>query len=306
MPDSFSPAKIFRHESGVRPLIGVTCDIRDNGGSPFHMAGHKYLTAIADGAGGHGVLIPSLADRTEIPALLSRLDGILCTGSPSNVLPALYGQGESREGTLHDPGRDALSLPMIAQAIELGVPVLAICRGIQELNVSLGGSLHQHVQELPGKRDHREDETLPKPAQYAIAHPIKIAPGGLLERIIAAETVPPAACAVNSLHGQAINQVAPGLRVEAHAPDGIVEAVSVPNAPAFALGVQWHPEWQVLEHPLYAALFRWFGRAAAERALAQASLAQSSLDSATTVPLSDTFSESNTQDPSRNQSDAAE
>jgi len=236
MPDSFSTAKIFRHESGVRPLIGVTCDIRDNGGSPFHMAGHKYLTAIADGAGGHAVLIPSLADHTELTALLSRLDGILCTGSPSNVLPAHYGQGESREGTLHDPARDALSLPMIGRAIALGVPVLAICRGIQELNVSLGGTLHQHVQELPGRRDHREDESLPKPAQYAVAHPITIAPGGLLERIIAAENVPQSAWAVNSLHGQAIDQVAPGLRVEAHAPDGIVEAVSVPKCARIRAG----------------------------------------------------------------------
>jgi putative glutamine amidotransferase len=197
----------------------------------------------------------------DLAGLVERLDGLLVTGSPSNVEPALYGGPSSVPGTLHDPERDATTLPLIRAALAVGVPVLAICRGIQELNVALGGSLHQRVQELPGKLDHRADHSRPVAEQYAKVHSVDLTPGGLLERITGKREI-----RVNSIHAQAIDRLADGLTVEAVAPDGLIEAVSVDNAPAFALAVQWHPEWRFWECPDSTALFQAFGQACAGRA----------------------------------------
>jgi putative glutamine amidotransferase len=177
------------------------------------------------------------------------------------VEPMRYGGPASMQGTLHDPERDATTLPLIRAALEAGVPVLAICRGIQELNVALGGSLHQRVEELPGKLDHRADDARPVEEQYAKVHSVSLTPGGLLERITGHREI-----RVNSIHAQAIDRLADGLTVEAVAPDGLIEAVSVTGAPAFALAVQWHPEWRFRECPDSTALFQAFGRACADHA----------------------------------------
>jgi putative glutamine amidotransferase len=185
----------------------------------------------------------------------------LFTGSPSNVEPHHY-QGEaSEEGTLHDPHRDATTLPLMSAAIAAGVPVFAICRGFQEMNVVFGGSLHQNVQDQPGKMDHREDPSKPLELQYAAAHAVRLSAGGLLESMLGAQAIQ-----VNSLHSQGIDRLGEGLLVEATASDGMVESFRVADAASFALAVQWHPEWQVMKNPQSVALFEAFGDACRERA----------------------------------------
>ncbi len=187
--------------------------------------------------------------------MLARVDGLLFTGSPSNVAPSRYG-ATARPGTALDEARDATTLPLFAAAIAAGKPLLAICRGFQELNVALGGTLHQHVHEIAGRLDHREPRDVPLDMEYAPAHAIAITLGGVLSRLSGLSQAK-----VNSLHHQGIDRLAPGLSVEAVAPDGQIEAVSLPGARAFVLGVQWHPEWAFARDPLSSAIFAEFGAA---------------------------------------------
>ncbi|MGQ9366345.1 gamma-glutamyl-gamma-aminobutyrate hydrolase family protein [Azospirillum sp. ST 5-10] len=244
-----------------RPLIGIPACARMIGPHPFHVAGDKYVRAVADGAGALPLLIPALGESLEIADLVGRLDGLLVTGSKSNVEPHHYGGVASAPGTLHDPERDATTLPLIRAAVAAGVPVLGICRGLQELNVAFGGTLHQRVHEVPGLNDHREAESESLDVQYGPSHPVRLTAGGVLAGLAGATEV-----TVNSLHGQGIDRLAPGLAVEATALDGLVEAVRVPSAAAFAIAVQWHPEWRFHDDALSSALFAAFGAASAERA----------------------------------------
>ena len=245
----------------LRPLIGIPADRRMVGPHPFHMVGEKYAHAVARAAGGLPVLIPVLPEPLETEELLSRLDGLLFPGSPSNVEPHHYDEGPSEPGTLHDPERDATSLPLIRGAIEQGVPILGLCRGCQEMNVALGGSLWQKVHEAPGFFDHREDKSAPLEIQYGPAHEVVLEPGPMREWAGGADRVK-----VNSLHGQGVKQLAPGLQVAARAPDGLIEAFHLPAAPAFTWAVQWHPEWRVMANNFSVALFATFGEAARARA----------------------------------------
>ncbi len=256
------------------PLVGIPADVREIGIHPFHAVGEKYIDAVAHGSGVFPVLIPAFGEgkdlaaldgRYHLEAVIERLDGLFLTGSPSNVLPDHYQGPDSVPGTLHDVQRDSLTLPLIRAAVDAGLPLFAVCRGIQEVNVAYGGSLHQRIQEVTGKMDHREDKGLPREAQYGPAHEIALAEGGLLAALAGASEV-----MVNSLHSQGIDRVADGLVVEATAPDGLIEAVRVANAGAFALAVQWHPEWRVRENPFSLALFEAFGDAVRARAAARA------------------------------------
>ncbi len=244
------------HHTG-KPLIALSACVREIGIHPFHVVGEKYLTAVNQGAGGLAVMLPSFADAHALDEVLARIDGLLFTGSPSNVEPHIYGGPPSAEGTHHDAQRDAATLPLIRAALAAGVPVFCICRGFQELNVALGGTLHQAVHEIPGRLDHREDKDQPRAAQYAPVHGLTIAADGIL-----ANLWPEREIEVNSLHAQGVDQPAPGLRVEAVAPDGQIEALSGAGTDGFCLGVQWHPEWMVTENPLSMALFGAFGDAA--------------------------------------------
>lgn len=244
-----------------QPLIGVTACTRQIGLHPFHIAGDKYLRAVAVGAGGLPLVIPALAELIDTPSLLAGLDGLLLTGSPSNVEPHHYQGPDSAPGTHHDPARDRLTLNLIRAAVDAGVPLLGICRGFQEMNVAFGGSLYQKVHEAGPFMDHREDPDSTLEVQYGLRHPVMVQPGGLFERLGL-----PASFAVNSVHGQGVERLAPGLRVEALAPDGLVEAFSVADAAGFAVGVQFHPEWRVREHPAYLTLFQAFGDACRQRA----------------------------------------
>lgn len=244
-------------ESTLCPLVGLPACVKESNGILFHSCGEKYLEAVVLGAKVTPVVIPALGDGLDIPDLVARLDGLMLTGSPSNVEPHHYQGPASVPGTLHDPFRDATTLPLIREALRVGLPLLAICRGIQELNVALGGTLHQRVHELPGKMDHRMPQGETREMRYSPRHPVKLTPGGLLSRLAGTEEI-----VVNSLHAQAIDQPAPDLQIEAVSPDGIIEAVTVKNATAFAVGVQWHAEWQVLRNPVSRALFAAFGEAA--------------------------------------------
>jgi putative glutamine amidotransferase len=231
------------------------------GAHPFHMVGEKYARAVLDAAGAAPLLIPSLADELGFDELLQRLDGLLFTGSPSNVEPHRYAGAPSAPGTLHDPARDATTLPLIRKAVRAGVPVFGICRGFQEMNVAFGGTLHQRLHEVPGYLDHRDDGTQPLEVQYGPAHDVTLEPGGVLRSLAASDRIQ-----VNSLHNQGIDRLGAELAVEARAPDGVIEAFRVRDAQRFALAVQWHPEWKVMSNPFSRALFAAFGQASRERA----------------------------------------
>jgi putative glutamine amidotransferase len=243
------------------PLIGVPACLVQRDGFAYHQVGDKYVDSVIDGAGGLPLLIPALGPRLDFDALLAELDGLLITGSPSNVEPHHYGGPPPHPDSPRDPARDATTLPLIRRALDLAVPLFAICRGLQELNVALGGTLHQEVHELPGRADHRSDKTVPPAERYAPVHPVQLVPDGTLQRLLEGAST----TQVNSLHAQGIDRLAERLRVEAIAPDGTVEAVSVQDARGFALAVQWHPEWRVLENPTSRRLFAAFGAACRAR-----------------------------------------
>jgi putative glutamine amidotransferase len=250
--------------AAVRPLIGIPADRRTVGLHPFHMVGEKYARAVLDAADALPLAIPALAEELRLDDLLGRLDGILFTGSPSNVEPHHYAGTPSAPGTLHDPARDATTLPLIRKAVQAGIPVLGICRGFQEMNVAFGGTLHQKVHEVEGYSDHRDDESQPLEVQYGPAHDVILEPGGLLLSMADNDRL-----RVNSLHSQGIARLGAGLVVEARATDGLIEAFRVADATRFAVAVQWHPEWQAMSNPFSRALFAAFGSASRERAQAK-------------------------------------
>ena len=242
------------------PRVGLPTDHKQIGAHPFLAVGEKYVRAVVDGAGCLPLLIPTLDPVLPLRQVLDGLDGLLLTGAVSNIEPHHYSDESSYEGNLLDPRRDATNLPLIPLAIEMGVPVLAICRGFQEVNVAFGGSLYQKVHEQPGFMDHRENKDDPLDVQYGPAHDVSLVAGGLLATL-AGDT----RAVVNSLHGQGVRRLGEGLVVEAQAPDGLIEAYRH-DGPAFMLAVQWHPEWKVRENPFYLAIFRAFGDACRIRA----------------------------------------
>ncbi len=251
----------------IRPLIGIPADRRMIGLHPFHAVGEKYARAVLEAADAVPVVIPAMAQEMRMDELIERLDGLVFTGSPSNVEPRHYQGPPSAPGTLHDPARDAMTLPLIRKAVGAGVPVLGICRGFQEMNVAFGGTLHQKLHEVPGHMDHRDDESQPLEVQYGPAHAVTLEPGGLLRTLAGKDRL-----TVNSLHSQGVDRLGPELAVEARAPDGLVEAFRVSGARRFAIAVQWHPEWQVMDNPFSRALFAAFGAASRDRAQARQSM----------------------------------
>jgi putative glutamine amidotransferase len=240
--------------------IGIPSCVREIRETSFHAVGAKYIRAVLDAAGGLPLLIPALGPAIDPDDLVARFDGLLITGSPSNVEPHHYDGEPSIEGTLHDAERDATTLPLLRAALAAGLPILAICRGIQELNVAMGGTLHQRVHEVPGRLNHRSPPGTVEEKYAHQAHTVALTAGGFFERLAGAREI-----TVNSLHSQGIDGLAPGLVVEAVAPDGQIEAVRASGAP-FAIGVQWHPEFRVLQNPVSMALFAAFGDACRARA----------------------------------------
>ncbi|MHA4868138.1 gamma-glutamyl-gamma-aminobutyrate hydrolase family protein [Duganella sp. PWIR1] len=239
------------------PVVLVPACVNQIGAHPYHTAQLKYVAAVADGAHCTPLIVPALGAATDFEALLAVADGVMLTGSPSNVHAGLYGE-EVLDPTLpQDAARDATTLPLIRAAIKRGIPLLAICRGFQEVNVALGGSLHQAVHAVAGMADHRENKEHTLDQQYAPSHRVLLDPGGRMAQILDGV----AEIKVNSLHGQGINRLASGLVAEARADDGLVEAYRVADAKGFTLAVQWHPEWRFSENPDSVKLFRAFGDA---------------------------------------------
>jgi len=239
------------------PLIGVSACRKANAQASSHCVGDKYVDAVIEAAHGLPLIIPAVGSAIDVELLLDRLDGVLLTGSPSNLDPELYGGGPRPAGDPADPHRDATTLPLIRACIARGTPLLALCRGLQEVNVAMGGSLFGRLHETPGRTDHRSDKTLTYALRYGPSHKVTLTPGGLLAGLYdGAETIE-----VNSLHGQGIDRLAPGLAVEATAPDGTIEAVTMPGARGFVLAVQWHPEWRAAATPAHRRLFAAFGDA---------------------------------------------
>ncbi len=242
----------------MKALVGISCCTKFFGtfGMPNHAASDTYVRATDQVVGAVPVLLPASGDACDIATLLSRLDGIILTGSRSNVQPRLYGGPPHAEGTPEDPARDSVTLPLIRAALRAGLPLLAICRGMQEMNVALGGSLHQRLQDLPGRMDHSTPMQANGRVRVGKAHSVSVTAGGWLHRVAGCTTI-----AINSLHNQGVHRLAAGLAVEGVAPDGTIEAVRVTAAPGFAVGVQWHPEYDWATDDVSRGILASFGDA---------------------------------------------
>ncbi|MBK1667435.1 hypothetical protein CKO28_05245 [Rhodovibrio sodomensis] len=243
------------------PLVALPACRWEKGGQSYHTIGDKYVRAVAAAGGCLPMMLPSLSGSLDLDDLIGKLDGLVLTGSPSNVHPERYGDAASDKAEPYDVWRDAVTLPLIRKAVEAGLPLLAICRGLQELNVAFGGTLHPKVHEVAGRDDHRRPQADDLDTQYGPRHTVELAPDGQLRAVLGSGQVD-----VNSLHHQAVREIAPSLKLEGWAPDGTVEALSRPGSPGFLLAVQWHPEYRATGDPVSARLFQAFAGAARERA----------------------------------------
>ena len=243
----------------LAPLVAVTTDVFFHQNYDWHATPSTYLNAAFNGSGVIPLLVPSLGKSLDPEAILTRVDGLLLTGAKSNVHPEIYGETPTADHEPYDLERDTTSLPMIRMAIEMGLPVLAICRGLQELNVALGGTLNTEIQENDGIFDHRGEETMDNDKRFEICHSVVFEAGSKLANIYETAEID-----VNSAHRQSIKRLGNSLRVEATASDGTVEAVTAPDAAGFAMGVQWHPEYWFRSDDSSAKVFTVFGDAVRE------------------------------------------
>lgn len=242
-----------------RPVVGIIGNTNLLDGSyAVHSGGRMNSEAVSRAAGCLPLIIPSCPDLVSVEELLDLCDGFLLTGGRPNVHPSEYGEAETPAHGAFDRARDAVTLPLIRACVERGQPFLGICRGFQEVNVALGGTLHPEIRELPGRMNHRmpPDGTLDE--KFALRHPVRFVPGGPFERLLGSAEV-----MTNSLHGQGIARPGPRVVIDGEAPDGTPEAIYVRDAPGFALSVQWHPEWNACADPVSRPLFEAFGQACA-------------------------------------------
>jgi putative glutamine amidotransferase len=244
-----------------KALIAVTSDYKEVAPYMWHAAPAPYIDASAQVADVIPVIVPSLGDALDCDAILDRVDGVLVTGSRSNVHPSHYGEVLTEDHAPFDMDRDATTLPLIRRAVERGIPILAICRGMQELNVAMGGSLTASFQKARNLENHGYPWDGTMDERFALAHGLNIKQGSCIAKILKDEMQDNSA-QVNSLHTQALNQLGDRIVVEATFQDGTIEAVTVADAPGFVVGVQWHPEyWATTDKPSNA-IFRAFGDAA--------------------------------------------
>lgn len=258
----------------TRPLIGINAELKDYNGFDMLATGYKYVASVIEACGAIAVMVPTMGDAEHggdypVDDVIERLDGIVLTGGRSNVEPHHYGGAPFRHDTMRDPLRDSTTLPLARKSIERGLPIFGICRGIQEINVALGGSLHPYLWEVEGFNDHRMPQTDTMANRFAPRHPVILSENGLFADIARRAGIAERAITVNSLHGQGLNRVADGLTVEAVSEDGVVEGISMPDAPGFVIGVQWHAEFRTEAHTFNRALFETFGNAARHRAAAR-------------------------------------
>jgi putative glutamine amidotransferase len=238
------------------PVVLISSDNRIFEEKRWHMTPAQYAEAVVVGARAIPVLLPSVGDMMDVVSVLDRVDGVVLSGAASNVHPSCYGVEPAPEYEPYDEARDATTLPLIRAALQRGIPLFAICRGYQELNVALGGSLHTEIHEIDGRFDHRSPESNSADVRYGLRHLVRVVGEGCIGQILGDDDV-----SVNSLHRQGIAEISSRLRIEATASDGTIEAVSVIDAKTFAVGVQWHPEYWVREDTASARLFSAFGDA---------------------------------------------
>lgn len=250
-----------------RPVIAITAETLDKhkgaDTTTYYQVMAKYIAPVVDLMGALPLILPPLGDKLDTETLLNRVDGVLLTGGVSNIEPHHYQGGQSYPGCPHDPNRDATVLPLIKHIIARGIPLFGICRGFQEMNVAYGGSLYQqlHLEADLALHNQVVDFDAPADALYADVHDLHIAPDGLLASITDGPVQ-----RVNSIHGQGIKTLGAGLQIEGTSPDGLIEAFSVQAAPAFALAVQWHPEWKPTQNTMYQAMWHAFAKAATDYA----------------------------------------
>ena len=250
----------------MKPLVAVTADFLEHGLYRQHMTPDQYIDAAADVAEVMPVIVPSIGERMDFDALLDRVDGVLVTGAKSNVHPSHYGEEATAAHEPFDPARDATTLPLIRAAVERGVPLLAICRGIQELNVAFGGSVTAAFQDARGLPDHSYPDAGTTAERFAIAHEVKVKPSSCIADVLGGDV------RVNSLHKQALDRLGARVVVEATAEDGTVEAVTVEGAPGWVVGVQWHPEYWAHSDEASARVLRAFGDACRDYASGRSAL----------------------------------
>lgn len=244
-----------------KPVVLMSMGAQERKGHDYQVMTKKYISPLVEISGCVPILAPTCCGADDLEQYLSMVDGVYLTGAGSNIDPTLYGQENLTPDKAQDKDRDLFDLPLIHAAIKMGLPIFGICRGMQEMNVALGGDMHQKLYTVDDLNDHREDSDAPVPEQYADVHPIRLVPNSWLHELMQQDEIP-----VNSLHGQGIKTLGKGLQALAHAEDGLVEAIHAPELPQFTLGVQWHPEWQATENPYSVKIFQAFGDACRQRA----------------------------------------
>ena len=242
--------------SKITPLVGIVSCRRNQDGHYFHMVGEKYIKAINDHTDCAGVLIPAINDELLNGGILDKLDGFLLTGSLSNVHPDRYNAELIDEQLMVDESRDRFVFSMIDAILEREIPLFAICRGFQEMNVAFGGTLYQDLDRDSSYKNHDFKRDDPPDIQYGVSHKVSFVNNGLLRQITGVESAE-----VNSLHAQGVQELGDGLTIDAVSDDGLVEAFTVDQAQGFNLSVQWHPEWKPEISPTSIALFNHFGNA---------------------------------------------
>ncbi|WP_252273652.1 gamma-glutamyl-gamma-aminobutyrate hydrolase family protein [Pseudomonas subflava] len=243
-----------------KPVVLMSMGAQERKGHDYQVMTHKYITPLVEIAGCVPVLVPTCCGTDDLEQYLDMADGVYLTGAGSNIDPSLYGQENLTPEKTQDRDRDLFDLPLIKAAIARGLPLFAICRGMQEINVALGGDMYQKLYAEPGFNDHRENSDDAVDLQYAAAHSVRIAPGSWLAEVLGSEEI-----AVNSLHGQGVKTLGKGLEPLAHAEDGLVEAFHAPSLSPFLFAVQWHPEWQAAQNPDSVKMFQAFGEACLQR-----------------------------------------
>ena len=243
-----------------KPVVLMSMGAQERKGHDYQVMTHKYMRPLVEIAGCVPVLVPTCFGTDDLDQYLDMADGVNLTGAGSNIDPALYGQENLTPEKAQDRDRDLFDLPLIKAAIARGLPIFGICRGMQEINVALGGDIHQKLYAEPGFNDHRENPDDPVEVQYGEAHSVHIEAGSWLARVLGTETI-----GVNSLHGQGLNTLGKGLEPLARAEDGLVEAIHAPGLSSFLFAVQWHPEWQAAQNPASVKIFQAFGEACRQR-----------------------------------------
>ncbi|AYC31533.1 gamma-glutamyl-gamma-aminobutyrate hydrolase family protein [Pseudomonas cavernae] len=248
-----------------KPVVLMSMGVQERKGHDYQVMTHKYIVPLVELSGCVPVLVPTCCGSEDLEQYLDMADGVYLTGAGSNIDPALYGQENLTPSKAQDKDRDLFDLPLIRAAIARGLPIFGICRGMQEINVALGGDMYQKLYEEPGFNDHRENTDDPVDVQYSPAHSVRLVPDSWLAKLLQGEEI-----RVNSLHGQGVKTLGKGLEPLARAEDGLVEAIHAPSLSPFLFAVQWHPEWQAAKNPDSVKMFQAFGDACRQQVLKKA------------------------------------